>query len=87
MLKKIVSPGYKTILTIASLASQCVVYLNVSRPGSSDEPSPRAIQSHGSDLVFVVGVGEAEDLSTAVDVPHVHLPSLTPTHNLPIINA
>lgn len=59
-----------------------VAYLYVSRPGASYEPPPRAIQSHGGDLVLVVGVREAEDLSTAVDVPHVHLPSLTPTHNL-----
>ena len=71
-------------MIIASLASQSVVYLNVSRSRSSDEPPPRAVQSHGSDLVFVVGVGEAEDLSATVDVPHVHLPTLTPTHNLTV---
>lgn len=58
------------------------LYLDVSCPGPGDEPPPRAVQSHGRDLVFVVGVCEAKDLSSTVDVPHIHLPTLTPTHNL-----
>lgn len=57
-------------------------YLDVAGSGSSDESSAWAVQRHGSDFVLAVCVSETKDLPTSGDVPHIHLSSLTTTHNL-----
>ena len=58
--------------------------LNVPRSRPSDEPSSRAVQSHGRDLVFVVSVSESKDLLSVVYVPHIDLSSLTTADHLRI---